>query len=264
MEHDFQYISKHDPKVKEAYEDLMQLLREVRAELRSEFTFQHEVVGSYARNMITYDAKGNKGYDFDVNIYPNTDEEDFTPKQIKTKFQAAIDRYCQKHGFNHAEDSTRVLTIKVKNRQHSRIEHSVDFAIVRDCWDEDGNKWQEFIHNDKKQRHYAWQRQTKGYHELPEKIQWLHDEGLWQEVREVYKDKKNRNADPHTHSRTIFANTVHEVCQRNGYYDNGENGQQETAPQMYNLVGFSYQKPNSWCCSRKTAKNSRQGFFFML
>ena len=150
MEHDFQYISRHDPKVKEAYEDLMQLLREVRAELRSEFTFQYEVVGSYARNMITYDAKGNKGYDFDVNIYPNTDEEDFTPKQIKTRFQAAIDRYCQKHGYDHAEDSTRVLTIKVKNRQHSRIEHSVDFAIVRDCWDEDGNEWQEFIHNDKK------------------------------------------------------------------------------------------------------------------
>ena len=49
---------------------------------------------------------------------------------------------------------------------------------------------------------------------------------LLQEVREVYKDKKNRNADPRTHSRTIFANTVHEVCQRNGYYDNGENGQQ--------------------------------------
>ena len=27
------------------------------------------------------------------------------------------------------------------------------------------------------------------------------------------------NIDPHIHSRMIFANTVHEVCQKNGYYD---------------------------------------------
>ena len=55
MEHDFQYISKHDPRVKAAYVDLMLLLQEVREELKKHYTFQHDLVGSYARNMITYD-----------------------------------------------------------------------------------------------------------------------------------------------------------------------------------------------------------------
>lgn len=80
MKHDFRCISKHDPKVAAAYDDLMQLLNDVRKELRAEFTFQHRLVGSYARNMITYDEKSNTGFDFDVNIYPNDDKETFYQK----------------------------------------------------------------------------------------------------------------------------------------------------------------------------------------
>lgn len=218
MVHDYHYISKHDPKVKAAYKDLIQLLREVQNELRKDFTFQYRIVGSYSRDMITYDAKGNRGYDFDVDIYPNNYEGRFTPKQIKIKLKEAIDRYCKKYGYDAAEDSTRVLTIKVKDTRNSRIEHSIDFAIIRECADGE-EKWQEYIRNNKKQRYYSWERQPKGYHLLPEKIQWLHDEGLRQEVRDLYIDKKNANTAPHIHSRTIFANTVHEVCQKNGYYD---------------------------------------------
>lgn len=35
---------------------------------RSDFTFQYTFIGSSSRNMITYDAKSNIGFDFDVNI----------------------------------------------------------------------------------------------------------------------------------------------------------------------------------------------------
>lgn len=230
MVHDYHYISKHDPKVKAAYKDLIQLLREVQNELRKDFTFQYRIVGSYSRDMITYDAKGNRGYDFDVDIYPNNYEGRFTPKQIKIKLKEAIDRYCKKYGYDAAEDSTRVLTIKVKDTRNSRIEHSIDFAIIRECADGE-EKWQEYIRNNKKQRYYSWERQPKGYHLLPERIQWLHDEGLRQEVRDLYIDKKNANTAPHIHSRTIFANTMHEVCQKNGYYD-------EEIEDKANTLGF--------------------------
>lgn len=62
MKHDFKFISKHSPQVKSAYSNLMEILSLVHDDLRKQYTFQHEPVGSYSRNMITYDAKSNKGF----------------------------------------------------------------------------------------------------------------------------------------------------------------------------------------------------------
>ena len=132
MKHDFKFISKHSPQVKSAYSDLMEILSLVHDDLRKQYTFQHKPVGSYSRNMITYDAKSNIGFDFDINIYPNDEENRFTAKQIKLLFKQSLDKFAHRYGYDFAEDSTRVLTIKVKDRKNSRILHSVDFAFVND------------------------------------------------------------------------------------------------------------------------------------
>ena len=219
MEHDFQYISKYDPQVKAAYADLMLLLREVREELKKHYTFQHGLVGSYARNMITYDQKSNVGFDFDVNIYPNDDEQEFTPDQIKLLFKKALDHHVKDHGFDYAEDSTRVLTIKIKDRKHSRVLFSVDFAFVYNYTYEDGTQRQQYIRHNKKQGVYTWEDQPEGYYMLPEKISWIKEKGLWtSELRPYYLAKKNANTDPDAHSRTIFTIAVHEISQKYGYY----------------------------------------------
>lgn len=220
MPHEFEYVLKKSPKVKAAYDDLMQLLREVRNDLRRHYTFQHRIIGSYARNMITYDKKSNTGFDFDVNIYPNVDEERFTPKQIKLLFKKSLDKHVQFHGFDFAEDSTRVLTIKEKDRKQSRVLYSVDFAFVNDYEDDDGYACQEYIRFKKKQCYYTWEQQSSGYYMLSEKIQWIKENGLWESaLKPYYLKKKNENNNPRIHSRTIFAITVHEICQKNGYYD---------------------------------------------
>ena len=219
MEHDFQYISKYDPQVKAAYADLMLLLREVREELKKHYTFQHGLVGSYARNMITYDQKSNVGFDFDVNIYPNDDEQKFTPDQIKLLFKKALDHHVKDHGFDYAEDSTRVLTIKVKDRKHSRVLFSVDFAFVYNYTYEDGTQRQQYIRHNKKQGVYTWEDQPEGYYMLPEKISGIKEKGLWtSELRPYYLAKKNANTDPNAHSRTIFTIAVHEISKKYGYY----------------------------------------------
>ena len=111
MKHDFNFISKHSPQVKSAYSDLMEILSLVHDDLRKQYTFQHEPVGSYSRNMITYDAKSNIGFDFDINIYPNDEENRFTAKQIKLLFKQSLDKFAHRYGYDFAEDSTRVLTI---------------------------------------------------------------------------------------------------------------------------------------------------------
>lgn len=218
MQNDFKYVSKHDPTVVAAYEDLMLLLREVRKDLRKHYTFQHNIVGSYSRNMITYDKKSNVGYDFDVNISPN--DNDLSPKEIKLRFKESLDKHVKDHGFDYAEDSTRVLTIKVKDRAHARVVYSVDFAFVYDYEDNEGYQHQEYIRNNKEQNSYSWVEQPDGYYMLPEKVKWIKDNALWESVlRPYYIEKKNANSDPHVHSRTVFAISVHEICQKYGYED---------------------------------------------
>lgn len=218
MQHDFHFISKKDPKVKKAYNDILNILKEVHDLVRKKFTFRFDVVGSYKRNMITYDAKSNVGYDFDFNIEVNDGNDRYKPKQLKNMLQNAIDAVCVKYGYDHPEDSTRVLTIKMKNRKKSCILHSCDFAIVNNYIDDDGYEGQEYIHNDK-HGNYTWCEQPEGYYMLPDKIDWIKENDLWDVMLKLYIEKKNRNNDPNVHSRTIFAVTVHEICQKFGFYE---------------------------------------------
>lgn len=219
MKHDFKYISKHDPTVRQAYSNLNSLIREVQLLVRDKYTFQFYPVGSYARNMITYDTKSNVGFDFDINIEPNDEGGTYPAKQLRKTFQNALNQIAPKYGFDYPEASTRVLTIKVKDRKNSRIIYSCDFAIVNDYKDEDGYDCQEYIRFNKSHNSYGWCEQPDGYYMLPNKIEWAKESGLWGEVRKRYIEKKDENSDPHIHSRTIFAQTVHEICQKYGFYN---------------------------------------------
>ena len=195
----FQYVSKKE--LKPAKKQLMELIHKVQDEVRDSFTFQYKFVGSVQRNMVTCDVKSNAGFDFDVNIMVNDDDKDFEAEEIKNILMCAFNKYARKYGYDSCEDSTRVFTIKVKDRKNSRIRHSCDFAIVNDY----GNNQQEYIRYNKKRKNYTWEEQTKGFYCLPEKIEFCKDNQLWQEVREIYLDKKNYNMDSNKKSRSIFA-----------------------------------------------------------
>ena len=64
--------------------------------------------------MITYDPKSNIGFDLDVNIYPNDDDNEYSPKEIKQSLIKAFNKNIKKYGYSNVEDSTRVITIKIK------------------------------------------------------------------------------------------------------------------------------------------------------
>lgn len=228
MRHDFHYISKRDPKVKKAYNDILDMLNEVQDLLRNKFTFRYDVVGSYKRKMITYDVKSNVGFDFDFNIEINDNGNKYSPKELKKMLQNAIGKVCINYGYDYPEDSTRVLTIKKKDRKKSRILHGCDFAIVNNYIDDEGDERQEYIHYDKKHRNYTWCEQSDGYYMLPDKINWIKEKHLWNAVRDLYIEKKTDN--PDMHSRTILAITVHEICQRYGFYENEKIQQSESCP----------------------------------
>ena len=193
--------------------DLISIMNSVQNFVCHDFTFQFEFVGSIQQEMVTQDIKSNIGFDFDVDIQVN-DKGIFSAKEIKNKIRTALDKVAPDFGYSHAEDSTRVLTIKMKDRINARILHSCDFAVVKCYTDASGRECQKYIRFHKKQKTYAWEEQAKGYYLLSEKSQWMKDHGYWNEMRKLYLEKKNNNNNPHKHSRSIYAETVHEICQK--------------------------------------------------
>ena len=214
--HDFRYVTKNE--AKPIKEELYQILYEVQNLVRDHFTFSFTTVGSSSRNMITYDTKSNIGFDFDINIEVNDDEENFEPKEIREKIRNAINRVAPRYGYKTCEDSTRVLTIKKVNTFTCRIIHSCDFAIVYNC--KDGR--QQYIRFNKGNNYYSWEYQGKGFVGLEKKIDWLKKENLWGELLDYYLYKKNTNDNPDKHSRSIFAESINEMCQKNGYKKQSE------------------------------------------
>lgn len=210
--HDFKYVTKNE--AKPIKDELYQLLYEVQDLVREDFTFKFTPIGSSSRNMITYDTKSNIGFDFDINIEVNDDDQNFGPDEILTKIRNAINRVAYRYGYKNCEDSTRVLTIKKVNTFSCRIIHSCDFAIVYNC--KDGR--QQYIRFNKDSNYYSWEFQGKGFIGLDKKINWLKKEKLWNELLDYYILKKNKNDNPDKHSRSIFAESINEMCQKKGYH----------------------------------------------
>lgn len=209
--HDFRYVTKKQ--AQPIKDELYQILYMVQDLVRDNFTFSFTPIGSSSRNMITCDAKSNIGFDFDINIEVNDDNEDFEPKEIRTIIRTAIDRVAPRYRYKSCEDSTRVLTIKKVDTSHSRIIHSCDFAIVYNCTD--GR--QQYIRFNKDNNYYYWEYQGKGFVGLEKKMDWLKRENLWGELQDYYIYKKNCNDNPDKHSRSIFAESINEMCQKKGY-----------------------------------------------
>ena len=213
----FVYVSKAE--VKKEKKKLIELINEVQDQVRAAFTFRFDFVGSVERNMVTQDLDSNVGYDFDVNISVNDEDENYSAKQIKEIIIEGLKKIVKKYGYDYPENSTRVITIKVKNAKQAKILHSVDFCIVNDYRDDYGDWHQEYIRFNKSNNTYNWVQQSEDFYTLPDKIEWVKNNDLWDEVKELYLVNKDRNKNPDKKSRSIFAETVHQVCQKNGYYN---------------------------------------------
>lgn len=218
--YNFEYVPKEE--WKPIKDKLIEIIHELQDEVRGYFTFQYHFVGSSERKMITRDPNSNTGFDFDVNIEVNDPDENYSAEKIRNILRKGLDKVNNPNpygysilGYNYTEDSTRVLTIKVKDRANACILHSCDFCIIYEC----GDGRQQYIRYNKKQNSYSWEYQPKGYYNLSEKIEWIKRQKLWQQVRDNYIYKKNTNTDDNKKSRAIFAETIHQVCQQNGYYN---------------------------------------------
>jgi len=203
----YEYVSKKQAAPFKA--ELIEIIKKVQDEVRDDFTFQFTFIGSSSRNMITFDPTTNIGFDFDVNLEVNDDDEDYSPDEIRTIIRNALTRISRQYGYNKCEDSTRVITIKAIDQWHSRVSHSCDFAIVYE-----GKDRQQYIRFNKETGNYTWEFQKQPYKDLEKRTDFLKKNGHWDEVLEVYLDKKNSNDDPDKHSRSLYAETINECYSR--------------------------------------------------
>ena len=207
MHHSYQFVSEQ--KYKPVKERLEQLIHKVQDELKNSFPFQYKFVGSAERDMITEDPTTNVGYDFDLNVrFENSSNHQ--PRLLKTTLMNAFNKYVQQFGYDFCEDSTRVITIKVKDEYNKKIVHSADFCIVQDL----PNGGLQIIKYDKKQNSYYWEALAQYPKQLIDRANDLKSRGLWNQVKDLYLKKKNANIDPNVKSRSIYSMTINEMYKK--------------------------------------------------
>ena len=209
---EFEYVSRKEAAPHKG--NLINLIKAVQKEVKPYFTFRFDFIGSSSRNMITREVNGNIGYDFDLNIEPNDPEEKYSAEQIHSLIFEAFQKHKDKYGYSKIENSTSVITIKAVDKVNCRVEHSCDIAIVYHC----SNGQQQYIRCYKGWRlSYRWEYRDKAY-DIDEKLQWIEENKLKQQLRDQYLINKGRNNNPEKHSRTIFAETVNNIYNEYRYW----------------------------------------------
>lgn len=213
--HDFAFV---EPKISDPVRaNIAELIKRVRDEVKNEFSFQDQFIGSSARNMITYDRKGNTGFDFDVNIIPQKIKGTDTPEHLRTVIFNAVQKYYKLYGFNNIENSKSVITVNKVDKKKSKILYGCDFAVVRTT--KKGRQQNIILNKKNNKSSYVWEDRGDYFAGLSEREKFLKDskKSYWNELRIYYIDKKNYNDDDNKHSRSIYAEAVKEICDKYGY-----------------------------------------------
>lgn len=202
--------------------ELEGIIKKVQNIVRDEFTFQFKLVGSGNRHLITREVKGNKGFDFDYNIilnHPKGEEGYYwKAKYAKETLIKAFRKAVKGTSYSDPENSTTSITIKVKNTEKSKIEHSCDFVIIYYPNDSDENYFK-YVRFDKKQNQYIWAIRDISY-DIDEKYEWIKDniDDYWNELKyDYYLELKNNNKDPNKHSFQLYHEAINNMF--NDYYD---------------------------------------------
>ena len=209
----YEYVNKNE--YRPVREELELIIRKAQKILKKEtgITFQFELIGSGSKHLITRVVGGNKGFDFDYNIILNDPAEEnkiWNADFARKEFTKALDKAIEGTQYDHPQNSSVAVTIKVKDTKKSKIRHSCDFAIVYYPGDEDdGYKFAKLNLGTSK---CTWEirKHTKQYRY---KLNWLKDkvDGYWNDIRDEYLTLKNKNNDINKHSFQLFYEALNNV-----------------------------------------------------
>ena len=115
----FKYVTKAE--ARKVREKLENLVHEVQDEVRDNFTLQYYFIGSSARNMITYDPATNIGFDFDVNLEVNDNEEQYSAKEIRQTLERAFQKVYGKYGYTILKTQSEFLQLNCMIPKRKRL-----------------------------------------------------------------------------------------------------------------------------------------------
>ena len=177
---------------------------------------QFVLVGSGARNLVT--RNGNSPYDLDYNLLVmKADDEYCDPRLLKDTIRNALNKAVGGKFFSDAQDSTSCLTALLHFKDTPNVEFSFDVAIIKK--NPNGN-YMRLVHN-KPWNQYTWNEVPRS-HQVKDRADDIKEEGLWQEVRDRYLEKKNMYLswqDRNHPSFVVYVEAVNEVYNR--YFNRG-------------------------------------------
>ena len=210
----YEYVNKNEYRpVREELEDIIKKTQKI-LKKESGITFQFELIGSGSKHLITRIIGGNKGFDFDYNIIINYDEDQmWKADYARREFTKALDKAIQGTQYDHPQNSSVAITIKVKDTKKSKILHSCDFAVV--YYPDGVFEGHKYAKLDLQTSKCVWETRqyTKNYHN---KLNWLKENvnGYWEEIKEEYIKLKDNNNDTNKHSFQLFYEAVSNVYNR--------------------------------------------------
>ena len=208
----FEYVTKAEYKPVKA--GLQKIIAKVLSYMRSEYDTecQCKLIGSGKRHLVTRVAGGNGGYDFDYNLIISAPKlgYHYNADVVKQQFMMAFRVALKGTKYKDPQDSTSAITIKVVDKQKSRIEHSCDFAIIYYDRNRVENGYY-YLKNDKRQGRYLFE-----FRNLSRNVDAKIDEILeykngWNAIRAEYIKLKNSNRDNNKHSFSLYLEAVNNV-----------------------------------------------------
>lgn len=198
------YVSKNDIKPLIQAFDLM--LSYVRRDAKAQgLTFTCNLVGSAKRNLVV--AHPTKGIDCDYQLHLQSNKNSFNAEEIKKIFCTLFDKY-RPQGFSYCEDSTSALTMKMKDKQHSKILYSFDIVLLKNL-----GGTPEIIRRNT-DGEYVWNK-LRYMSNFQERFSLISGAEMWDELRGRYYKKKIRQMNGETDKKSfqLLNEALNEVLQ---------------------------------------------------
>lgn len=216
----YEYVTKkeYSPVRKEIEEKILSKVHKI---LKKDYgiTFQHKLIGSGNRHLVTRLVGGNTGYDFDYNLILMSYREDYSEKEFKEAFINSFNKAIKGTQYKFAENSTSAITIKVVDQKNKRILHSCDFVIIEYEDDDAPEEGYYYIRNLKDGRYqWAFRNLSKNVDEKLNEILDYWVDG-WRAIKDEYIKLKCRQD---KHSFVLYLEAINNIYnqtlqdQRNG------------------------------------------------
>lgn len=179
----------------------------------SVMTVETQLVGSGAKNLITQNANEPIDLDYNLCVVKVFDINFNDGRAIKEHIRKHFNAVLNNNGWNDCQDSTSALSTELRHfTKGNKTEFNIDLAIVR----ESNLGWERLIHyktgfvfDDQ----WYWN-EAPNSRDLVDKVCDIKDENLWQEVRDIYLDKKNMylcRGDHNHPSFIVYIETINEI-----------------------------------------------------